>query len=108
MTRPPPRATCTYTLFPYTTLCRSMAMIGREDLLALPEWSTVAARSDPNRIEQFVPPLMSWTIERTREELRAACSAHGVLGGPLNRSEEPTSELQSLMRISYAGFCLRK
>src|SRR3546814_16232075 len=71
MIRRPPRSTRTDTLFPYTTLFRSVEFIGRfEEALA-----TEAARR----------------------------GVHGVI-----RSEEHTSELQSLMRISYAVFCLKK
>src|SRR3546814_1301924 len=55
-------------------------------------------------------PLSTITLaEQThRPTLRAKpCTQHGV-EGPLPRSEEHTSELQSLMRISYAVFCLKK
>src|SRR3546814_2833139 len=74
MIRRPPRSTRTDTLFPYTTLFRSvLAAVG----LGLAEWSQ--------------GPL-AWELE-----------GHGR-----QRSEEHTSELQSLMRISYAVFCLKK
>src|SRR3546814_10484375 len=43
-----------------------------------------------------------------RAERRGARARHHVLGEHVERSEEPTSELQSLMRISYAVFCLKK
>src|SRR3546814_6373432 len=79
MIRRPPRSTRTDTLFPYTTLFRSAASLTVEVIKQL-------ALRMPN-LEQvyFVP----------REEDEG-------------RSEEHTSELQSLMRISYAVFCLKK
>src|SRR3546814_4751223 len=82
MIRRPPRSTRTDTLFPYTTLFRS-DRIGTED--------------------QLQPG-----------ELRAGDEAPGQAVGARHvavdagRSEEHTSELQSLMRISYAVFCLKK
>src|SRR3546814_9648817 len=87
MIRRPPRSTRTDTLVPYTTLFRS------------------------------------GTVDHTRQRLddgRGSDLGHGVARGPrdvhrssgqrvlLRRSEEHTSELQSLMRISYAVFCLKK
>ena len=65
-------------------LDRTIRMIGREDLLEQPEWATVAARSAPERIEEFGLHLLPWSLERTKSEIRAACEEHGVLGGPLN------------------------
>src|SRR3546814_4363056 len=79
MIRRPPRSTRTDTLFPYTTLFRSGSGPGRR--------ARVRARA---RGERAGP----------------VAEGHGD-GGPL-RSEEHTSELQSLMRISYAVFCLKK
>src|SRR3546814_2351556 len=79
MIRRPPRSTRTDTLFPYTTLFRSRAR-------ARPHGGEGAARR---------------AISRQPE--RRVGSAEGV-----GRSEEHTSELQSLMRISYAVFCLKK
>src|SRR3546814_8100443 len=78
MIRRPPRSTRTDTLFPYTTLFRSVTSPGRA--LSCTWCSTV---KPPNR------------------SVRLAISSMG-------RSEEHTSELQSLMRISYAVFCLKK
>src|SRR3546814_2067229 len=86
MIRRPPRSTRTDTLFPYTTLFRS-AVGG----LAL-EPKFVAG--DGIRI-----------IGRRRSRRRPAGT---TFGPPGRRSEEHTSELQSLMRISYAVFCLKK
>src|SRR3546814_7092889 len=96
MLRRPPRSTRTDTLFPYTPLFRSYDRqraarvrdaVGRRGQGA-------AARRD----------------HRAAERRRAAAGPQGpLLGADLGqRSEEHTSELQSLMRISYAVFCLKK
>src|SRR3546814_9357526 len=82
MIRRPPRSTRTDTLFPYTTLCRSNTD-GSVSLLK--RW---AARE----IASFRRARVMATYPRRRS----------------SRSEEHTSELQSLMRISYAVFCLKK
>src|SRR3546814_4951338 len=82
MIRRPPRSTRTDTLFPYTTLFRSA---GRR---AAPDAS---------------PP--SHCVRGPAARARAASRPDR---SPSRRSEEHTSELQSLMRISYAVFCLKK
>src|SRR3546814_11811879 len=94
MIRRPPRSTRTDTLFPYTTLFRSPADAGRWDQAA-PDVGDGGAH--PQR------PL-SWRSGTVRP---GRCG-HGGNRGPGGRSEEHTSELQSLMRISYAVFCLKK
>src|SRR3546814_8124949 len=107
MIRRPPRSTLTDTLFPYTTLFRSLgeslaAAVAQADLLApLPfVVVAVAAVHDPAHAllteGGIVLPVPSV----------ARIAAH--LAQLLPRSEEHTSELQSLMRISYAVFCLKK
>src|SRR3546814_6581875 len=84
MIRRPPRSTRTDTLFPYTTLFRSPdRLFEREQPLLV--------------LEDEVVGVTIVGIGRTRADLRI-----------LQRSEEHTSELQSLMRISYAVFCLKK
>src|SRR3546814_9381601 len=92
MIRRPPRSTRTDTLFPYTTLFRSG---GR----ATGQPAAGAGRRPrprhPHRLVQHLPPA----LERP---------AHVARADPGERSEEHTSELQSLMRISYAVFCLKK
>src|SRR3546814_9635139 len=96
MIRRPPRATRTDTLFPATTLFRSSEVAldpGREARYGV-------VRSEDGRAAHHVFQL----------PLEAASALAGValLIGPLiRRSEEHTSELQSLMRISYAVFCLK-
>src|SRR3546814_5969978 len=93
----PPRSTRTVTLFPYTTLFRSLY-------------------GDHGRIRlgpKLVPPIHSggdngwWDLDNlvvTPDRITASYRLNGLN----KRSEEHTSELQSLMRISYAVFCLKK
>src|SRR3546814_10602003 len=96
MIRRPPRSTRTDTLFPYTTLFRSKRQLLERYLnevyLGSGAYGVAAAAR-----EYFGVPVT---------ELRPEQSA--VLVGVIQRSEEHTSELQSLMRISYAVFCLKK
>src|SRR3546814_13136435 len=88
MIRRPPRSTRTDTLFPYTTLFRSVGWFGP----VRPRQG--AGRSGRARIRHHLP---------RRDQGRQ----HPARIYPV-RSEEHTSELQSLMRISYAVFCLKK
>src|SRR3546814_1967005 len=85
----PPRSTRTYTLFPYTTLFRSE----RRKAVELFEAAQNAER-------EGIRIRMSAQAEKAAASDRA--EAERI------RSEEHTSELQSLMRISYAVFCLKK
>src|SRR3546814_1258019 len=96
MIRRPPRSTRTDTLFPYTTLFRS------QDGQAL-LYRQAAEQLALHRLH----PSDSAQCEDHR---RAARAARLLLFqfSPAFRSEEHTSELQSLMRISYAVFCLKK
>src|SRR3546814_9105804 len=103
MIRQPPRSTRTDTLFPYTTLFRSKGA-GYNVNLPLPETITPeqyreALQSALKRIERHGPAY-----------LVVAFGLDTARGDPTGtwRSEEHTSELQSLMRISYAVFCLKK
>src|SRR3546814_8631535 len=91
MIRRPPRSTRTDTLFPYTTLFRS------------------AFRIDVGDLDEEIEPAVGIVA--------VACFGHGSSSLHAGRhsaspddarSEEHTSELQSLMRISYAVFCLKK
>src|SRR3546814_1410873 len=101
MIRRPPRSTRTDTLFPYTTLFRSQVGAGRPGqplagrLLGPPE----APRA--GRLHPRLPRRGGAGEDRARLALPGADRAR-------ERSEEHTSELQSLMRISYAVFCLKK
>src|SRR3546814_1428268 len=87
MIRRPPRSTRTDTLFPYTTLFRSAP----------------PARGNPG----VVPDDRRWRLYPSRPDCRYR-RLWRIPPGRLVRSEEHTSELQSLMRISYAVFCLKK
>src|SRR3546814_9539891 len=93
MIRRPPRSTRTDTLFPYTTLFRSERSGGgaraASDLRAAADGGV----DGDDRVAHLDAP-------RTRAYARICASSR--------RSEEHTSELQSLMRISYAVFCLKK
>src|SRR3546814_4337374 len=97
MIRRPPRSTRTDTLFPYTTLFRSRR---REIDRAVGEFAVILVRRQFDHQVGFVDTA------RQPEPLRPAGQAE--IGEPRGRSEEHTSELQSLMRISYAVFCLKK
>src|SRR3546814_7783624 len=94
MIRRPPRSTRTDTLLPYTTLFRSPGPHGQR-------WKTIA-RSRP-RACMCAPN--GRPIKPSSRPETVLGSVHAI---PSNRSEEHTSELQSLMRISYAVFCLKK
>src|SRR3546814_7543430 len=98
MIRRPPRVTRTDTLFPYTTLFRSFFPIVDALLPSLPAIKAVIAIMDGAR-----GPIPDWA-QGEYETLSAGASAKSVS----YRSEEHTSELQSLMRISYSVFCLKK
>src|SRR3546814_19535171 len=90
MIRRPPRSTRTDTLFPDTTLFRSPASL------------------DDSRLHRLLVELFSVDLARIiwRSGFLNRCrGGHPTIG---KRSEEHTSELQSLMRISYAVFCLKK
>ena len=65
-------------------ITRMFSMIGRDDLLEHPDWATVEARSQPERVEEFTVILLPWLLERTKREVREECERFGVLGGPLN------------------------
>src|SRR3546814_2036687 len=105
MIRRPPRSTRTDTLFPYTTLFRSAARhrgarCGADTDLLQPQ-AVCPARlcvrgyfaAFPLRLRPQLHPFRVW-------------AAPPVVAAHRHRSEEHTSELQSLMRISYAVFCL--
>src|SRR3546814_7569443 len=107
MIRRPPRSTRTDTLFPYTTLFRSTLFSHRAQ-----------ARHDMDRAVDREPALFPHEPERPhpadpqRLDPRLPAPRGGEREGAdqrfAGRSEEHTSELQSLMRISYAAFCLKK
>src|SRR3546814_7264368 len=99
MRRRPPRSTRTDTLFPYTTLFRSIAP-------APPSFARKSRNRDSMLARRFL-----WIIVGIVMLALAAAFGYRMFGEQLlkaARSEEHTSELQSLMRISYAVFCLTK
>src|SRR3546814_2563874 len=110
MIRRPPRSTRTDTLFPYTTLFRSSARragsgAGREYPALAPP---VAARDRLPALGHSCGPA-GLAHRVARPDARGGRQGVPVRRiGPRGRSEEHTSELQSLMRISYAVFCLNK
>src|SRR3546814_5506948 len=94
MVRRPPRSTRTDTLFPYTTLFRSA--VPRDDL------AFDGRMKDLAKGAVIAAVLMSLLVA-----IVALLGGYRIVGWG-GRSEEHTSELQSLMRISYAVFCLKK
>src|SRR3546814_7152451 len=93
MIRLPPRSTRTDTLFPYTTLFRSppgMPVIFRFSQWKMHDYGAQLV-SSPRALARLLGPLCDAGVDMFHV-----------------RSEEHTSELQSLMRISYAVFCLKK
>src|SRR3546814_5516649 len=101
MIRRPPRSTRTDTLFPYTTLFRSFSLKPREKV------------REALLFARCVQPCRSHRAPRSRAAVRSRArrsqdQGYGRRRGLSHRSEEHTSELQSLMRISYAVFCLKK
>src|SRR3546814_5191163 len=105
MIRRPPRSTRTDTLFPYTTLFRSFI---RSFGVKSGELAQFRNEIRANLERELKGALMNRLRREVGEQL-AAAYAHVELPPRLvERSEEHTSELQSLMRISYAVFCLKK
>src|SRR3546814_8623759 len=105
MIRRPPRSTRTDTLLPYTTLFRSRGM-SRFALLApdTPYGDAIAAATE-SAVAQSGGRLMK--AERYPSDSSADLTPVARRFAASLRSEEHTSELQSLMRISYAVFCLK-
>src|SRR3546814_4505886 len=124
MIRRPPRSTRTDTLFPYTTLFRSQRIHPCQCLVAAPIDAAIHALRfvhDQNRrgiAHQINGPFAAGLLATAIHHVLGFFSALGVVGffrccfvfitELVDRSEEHTSELQSLMRISYAVFCLKK
>src|SRR3546814_7646305 len=125
MIRQPPRSTRTDTLFPYTTLFRSIELVATQsfDILAQRRRQRaffgrsfaigkthrrvrIAAMQRPH-IGNDIAPRSDFNLDaQARQNARHICD--GLLQRQILRSEENTSELKSLMRISYAVFCLKK
>src|SRR3546814_2125828 len=106
MSRLPPRSTRTDTLFPYTTLFRSVPDPFADGVagVRLPgDHADVLLLRPDHRRPAVCRPAAHPGIDLGRDP----AGLQPVRAGP-GRSEEHTSELQSLMRISYAVFCLKK
>src|SRR3546814_4682228 len=121
MIRRPPRSTRTYTRFPYTPLFRSAAWpvaVRADRRLCRQAAARAAADPQAHRARRARPPVMDparTAAARHRDryqgvDARSADDARRDRHRPIERprSEEHTSELQSLMRNSYAVFCLKK
>src|SRR3546814_18038255 len=125
MIRRPPRSTRTDTLFPYTTRCRSLRrpaglgygrgqrrFAGAAPRLRAPHAPAGRPAAWPERPGRHGGGLAGALRGAGVRAVRRRCRPAGALGAALpalrSRSEEHTSELQSLMRISYAVFCLKK
>src|SRR3546814_7268141 len=105
MIRLPPRSTRTDTLFPYPTLFRSLegmfeALADKANVIQFP----VVIKGD---VQGSVEAIVNALNRLSTDEIRVRVLQSGA-GAITERSEEHTSELQSLMRISYAVFCLKK
>src|SRR3546814_6270733 len=101
MIRRPPRSTRTDTLFPYTTLFRS-SLWGKSQEEKVPARQHRQHDKEDGEAREEAPPGHRRIVDVLQQ-----VAAVGFHGDKL-RSEEHTSELQSLMRISYAVFCLNK
>src|SRR3546814_3098050 len=98
MLRRPPRSTRTDTLFPYTTLFRSRRILRQQMQQPF---------ADQFRAQLLQHLRRQDVLGHARRRGRRQCVDADIVFRAL-RSEEHTSELQSLMRISYAVFCLKK
>src|SRR3546814_2862948 len=105
MIRRPPRTTRTDTLFPYTTLFRSPGHV-----TSARKWRMRRARmgsaTHAGALHRRMQVAARDHLARVHPDRAGTCRA--MLDGHHDRSEEHTSELQSLMRISYAVFCLKQ
>src|SRR3546814_10447665 len=116
--RRPPRSTRTDTLFPYTTLFRSLghvdvADLGRREVVDRINAEALGRHQDGGHGADLVAveDLRNLAGRIAMDDDAALGDDRGVLefgAGAGGRSEEHTSELQSLMRNSYAVFCLQK
>src|SRR3546814_4259139 len=102
MIRRPPRSTRTDTLFPYTTLFRSLRVLAL--VLGVPPSVGTLEPTPLILCSSTVRAVGTWPICQAAmaDSMRLEAGVDAI------RSEEHTSELQSLMRISYAVFCLKK
>src|SRR3546814_7264664 len=109
MIRRPPRSTRTDTLFPYTTLFRSVTATNNSNFnqrltIALLTGTMLAGIATPAFAQSAAAPPVAQAPALAPPAAPQMQSIRAITV----RSEEHTSELQSLMRISYAVFCLKK
>src|SRR3546814_1121634 len=106
MIRRPPRSTRTDTRFPYTTLFRSSTISS----ISAHAFAALAARWRHRLDRPLTGSDYAAGLDGLRERIArwAGASDAAIVFAASGRSEEHTSELQSLMRISYAVFCLKK
>src|SRR3546814_2795430 len=108
MIRPPPRSTRTDTLFPYTTLFRSQlySTVCCDSVLMFS--SVVEHAASPAHRNKPASVVSLRFIDGPSKFQASRLLLNFYTIGVTQRSEEHTSELQSLMRISYAVFCFKK
>src|SRR3546814_2667532 len=114
MIRRPPRSTRTDTIFPYTTLFRSALLDGvlrgaasaSKQAQFEPNWELDFDSLTTSHLQALSAIDAVWSFWDPEDDAHVA--RYRRAGDQIRRSEEHTSELQSLMRISYAFFCLKK
>src|SRR3546814_3661150 len=108
MIRQPPRSTRTDTLFPHTTLCRSNSVSGRVvNTVRRSSWLSPSPSIRKRRVAPSERPIHLRCMRRTFSGQRSSPSSADSSSSE-KRSEEHTSELQSLLRTSYPVCCLKK
>src|SRR3546814_10628066 len=105
MIRRPPRSTRTDTLFPYTTLFRSLWSELRPEYVKVDKYFVQGIDKDAVK-RQFVRSISEIAKQSKSSVIAEGIETEAELQA-IRRSEEHTSELQSLMRTSYAVFCLK-
>src|SRR3546814_5591031 len=106
MIRRPPRSTLTDTLFPYTTLFRSPGAVCHSRLAMKPRQYRLASLPLLDLPCRFFGKLQHFQFRRVALHLQALLTPtlREIIGACVRISEEHPSEIQSLMRIAYAGF----
>src|SRR3546814_5661148 len=107
MIRLPPRSPRTDTLLPFTTLFRSQAAHAGKLLDLRLAAARAGMRHHVNGVDRLFTPVIQLLFGRNALHHRVGHAVTAACPG-VHRSEEHTSELQTLMRISYAVFCLTK
>src|SRR3546814_3722484 len=117
MIRRPPRSTRTDTLFPYTTLFRSLRVISADEaysglrpeiLILIAGMVVIGIAMEQSGLAAEASELLINSVHGLNPLIALITNVDPDHLDHYGRSEEHTSELQSLMRISYAVFCLKK